>query len=70
MRSGSCVERIARLRELMEPFVRQYGGGALRRVEQAVRIHLHLEQRCSPIRAEADLPVLSRSSATPYLDKG
>ena len=63
--------RLAGFAELMEPFVRQYGGGAMRRVEQAVRIHLNLEQPVFPdSRQKPNFLFFPGLPATPYLDKG
>ena len=63
--------RLAGFAELMEPFVRQYGSGALRRVEQAVRIHLHLESPVFPDpRQKPTFLFFPGLPATPYLDKG
>ena len=50
---------------------RQYGRGALRRVEQAVRIHLHMEQPVFPDpRQKPTFLYFPGLPATPYLDKG
>ena len=50
---------------------RQYGGAALRRVEQAVRIHLHLEAPVFPDpRQKPTFLFFPGLPATPYLDKG
>ena len=63
--------RLAGFAELMEPFAQQYGRGALRRVEQAVRIHLHLEQPVFPDpRQKPTFLFFPGLPATPYLDKG
>jgi aspartate beta-hydroxylase len=63
--------RLAGFAELMEPFVKQYGRGALRRVEQAVRIHLYLEQPAFPDpRQKPTFLFFPGLPATPYLDKG
>ncbi|HYJ40769.1 MAG TPA: aspartyl/asparaginyl beta-hydroxylase domain-containing protein [Steroidobacteraceae bacterium] len=63
--------RLAGFAELMEPFTRQYGGGALRRVDQAVRIHLHMEQPVFPDpRQKPSFLFFPGLPATPYLDKG
>jgi aspartate beta-hydroxylase len=63
--------RLAGFSELMEPFVKQYGRGALRRVEQGVRIHLHLEQPVFPDpRQKPSFMFFPGLPATPYLDKG
>jgi tetratricopeptide (TPR) repeat protein len=62
--------RLAGFAELMEPFAKQYGRGALRRVEQAVRIHLHLEQPVFPDpRQKPTFLFFPGLPATPYLDK-
>jgi aspartate beta-hydroxylase len=64
-------QRLASFAELMEPFARQYGGAALRRVEQAVRIHLHLEAPVFPDpRQKPTFLFFPGLPATPYLDKG
>jgi aspartate beta-hydroxylase len=64
-------QRLASFAELMEPFARQYGGAALRRVEQAVRIHLHLETPVFPDpRQKPTFLFFPGLPATPYLDKG
>ena len=63
--------RLAGFAELMEPFAKQYGRGALRRVEQAVRIHLYLEQPVFPDpRQKPTFLFFPGLPATPYLDKG
>jgi len=63
--------RVAGFAELMEPFIRKYGVSALRRVEQAVRIHLHLEQAVSTDpRQTPTFLFFPGIPATPYLDKG
>jgi aspartate beta-hydroxylase len=63
--------RLAGFAELMEPFARQYGGGALRRVEQTVRIHLSMEQPVFPDpRQKPSFLFFPGLPATPYLDKG
>ena len=63
--------RLAGFAELMEPFARQYGAGAMRRVEQAVRIHLHLESPVFPDpRQKPTFLFFPGLPATPYLDKG
>jgi len=63
--------RLAGFAELMEPFTKQYGRGALRRVEQAVRIHLYLEQPAFPDpRQKPTFLFFPGLPATPYLDKG
>lgn len=63
--------RVASFRELMEPFAKQYGPGAMRRVEQAVRIHLRLEQGSSKDpRQKPTFLFFPGLPATPYLDKG
>ncbi len=62
--------RLAAFAELVEPFARQYGRGAMRRVEQAVRIHLHLEQPVFPDpRQKPTFLFFPGLPATPYLDK-
>jgi aspartate beta-hydroxylase len=64
-------QRSAAFAEIMAPFVRQYGAGAMRRVEQAVRVHLHLEQRVSTDpRQKPTFFFFPGLPATPYLDKG
>jgi len=64
-------QRLASFAELIEPFARQYGGAALRRVEQAVRIHLHLEAPVFPDpRQKPTFLFFPGLPATPYLDKG
>ena len=64
-------QRSAAFAEIMAPFVRQYGAGAMRRVEQAVRVHLHLEQRVSTDpRQKPTFLFFPGLPATPYLDKG
>jgi aspartate beta-hydroxylase len=64
-------QRVASFKELMEPFVKQYGAGAMRRVEQAVRIHLHLERGGSTDpRQKPTFLFFPGLPATPYLDKG
>jgi aspartate beta-hydroxylase len=64
-------QRIASFAELMEPFVRQYGSAALRRVEQAVRIHLYMEAPVFPDpRQKPTFLFFPGLPATPYLDKG
>jgi aspartate beta-hydroxylase len=56
--------------QLMEPFAKAYGGGALRRVEQAVRIHLHLETPVYPDpRQKPTFLFFPGLPAAPYLDK-
>lgn len=63
--------RLAGFAQLMEPFAKAYGRGALRRVEQAVRIHLHLEQPVFPDpRQKPTFLFFPGLPATPYLDKG
>jgi len=63
--------RVAGFAELMEPFNRKYGAGAMRRVEQAVRIHLQLESRVSTDpRQKPTFLFFPGIPATPYLDKG
>jgi len=63
--------RLAGFAEILEPFVRQHGRGALRRVEQAVRIHLHMEQPSFPDpRQKPTFLFFPGLPATPYLDKG
>jgi aspartate beta-hydroxylase len=63
--------RLAGLFELMEPFARKYGAGALRRVEQAVRIHLQFEQPVYPDpRQQPTFLFFPGLPAMPYLDKG
>ena len=63
--------RLSGFAELMEPFAKQYGRGALRRVEQAVRIHLRLEPGVSPDpRQKPTFLFFPGLPATPYLDKG
>jgi aspartate beta-hydroxylase len=63
--------RLAGLSELMEPVAQAYGKGALRRVEQAVRIHLHMEQPVFPDpRQKPTFLFFPGLPATPYLDKG
>jgi len=62
--------RLAAFAELVEPFARQYGRGALRRVEQAIRIHLHLEQPVFPDpRQKPTFLFFPGLPTTPYLDK-
>jgi len=64
-------QRLASFAQIMEPFARQYGAGALRRVEQAVRIHLHLEAPVFPDpRQKPTFLFFPGLPATPYLDKG
>ena len=61
--------RLAAFAELVEPFARQYGRGALRRVEQAIRIHLHLEQPVFPDpRQKPTFLYFPGLPTTPYLD--
>jgi tetratricopeptide (TPR) repeat protein len=63
--------RLAAFAQLMEPFARQYGAAALRRVEQALRIHLHLEPVVYPDpRQKPTFLFFPGLPATPYLDKG
>jgi aspartate beta-hydroxylase len=63
--------RLAGFAELMEPFAKTYGRGAMRRVEQAVRIHLHLEQPVFPDpRQKPSFLFFPGLPATPYFDKG
>jgi aspartate beta-hydroxylase len=63
--------RLAGFAELMEPFVRQYGAGAMRRVEQAVRIYLGIEQGVSKDpRQTPTFLFFPGLPATAYLDKG
>jgi len=63
--------RLAGFAQLMEPFAKTYGSGALRRVEQAVRIHLHLEEPVFPDpRQKPTFLFFPGLPATPYLDKG
>jgi aspartate beta-hydroxylase len=63
--------RLAGFAEIMEPFAKTYGRGAMRRVEQAVRIHLHLEQPVYPDpRQKPSFLFFPGLPATPYLDKG
>lgn len=63
--------RLGAFAELMEPFARQYGRGALRRVEQAVRIHLNLERAVYPDpRQRPTFLFFPGLPATPYFDKG
>jgi aspartate beta-hydroxylase len=64
-------QRLASFAQLMEPFAKAYGGAALRRVEQAVRIHLHLEAPVFPDpRQKPTFLFFPGLPATPYLDKG
>ncbi|MES1263713.1 MAG: aspartyl/asparaginyl beta-hydroxylase domain-containing protein [Peristeroidobacter soli] len=64
-------KRIAGFAEIMAPFVKQYGASAMRRVEQAIRIHLHLEQGVSTDpRQKPTFLFFPGLPATPYLDKG
>jgi aspartate beta-hydroxylase len=63
--------RVAGFTELMERFAKLYGRGAMRRVEQAVRIHLHIEQPVFPDpRQKPTFLFFPGLPATPYLDKG
>ncbi len=63
--------RLAAFAELMEPFATRYGRGALRRVEQAVRTHLHLERQVYPDpRQKPTFLFFPGLPATPYFDKG
>jgi len=63
--------RLAGFTELIEPFAKLHGRGALRRVEQAVRIHLGLEQGGSTDpRQKPTFLFFPGIPATPYLDKG
>jgi len=63
--------RLAGFAELMEPFAKAYGKGAMRRVEQAVRIHLQMEQPVFPDpRQKPTFLFFPGLPATPYLDKG
>jgi aspartate beta-hydroxylase len=63
--------RLAAFAELMEPFMREHGRGALRRVEQAVRIYLHLESAVRPDpRQKPTFLFFPGLPATPYLDTG
>ncbi len=65
------AQRLAGFAELMEPFAKQYGRGAMRRVEQAVRIHLHMEQPVfTDTRQKPTFLFFPGLPATPYLDKG
>jgi aspartyl/asparaginyl beta-hydroxylase (cupin superfamily) len=65
------AQRSAAFAELMAPFARQHGRGALRRVEQAVRIHLGLENAVYPDpRQKPTFLFVPGLPATPYLDKG
>lgn len=65
------ARRLAGFTELMEPFAKTYGRGAMRRVEQAVRIHLHLEQPVFPDpRQKPTFLFFPGLPATPYLDPG
>ena len=64
-------KRIAGFAEIMAPFVKQYGASAMRRVEQAIRIHLHLEPGMSTDpRQKPTFLFFPGLPATPYLDKG
>lgn len=63
--------RIAAFAELLEPFHRTYGASAMRRVERAVRIHLHLEPGVSTDpRQKPTFFFFPGLPATPYIDKG
>jgi aspartate beta-hydroxylase len=63
--------RLAAFVELMEPFIRQHGRGALRRVEQAVRVHLGLEKPMyADPRQKPTFLFFPGLPATAYLDKG
>ncbi len=63
--------RLAGFAELMEPFVQQHGRGALRRVEQAVRIYLHLEPAVRPDpRQKPTFLFFPGIPPTPYFDTG
>jgi aspartate beta-hydroxylase len=63
--------RLAGFAQIMEPFVKAHGRGALRRVEQAVRIHLHLEPPVYPDpRQKPSFLFFPGLPSTPYLDKG
>jgi aspartate beta-hydroxylase len=63
--------RLAAFVELMDPFVRQHGHAALRRVEQAVRIHLGLEKPVYPDpRQKPTFLFFPGLPAAAYLDKG
>src|SRR6185295_17675004 len=62
--------RVAAFAQITEPFARQHGHGALRRVEQAIRIHLHQEQPVFPDpRQKPTFLFFPGLPATPYLDK-
>jgi aspartate beta-hydroxylase len=64
-------QRLAGFAEIMEPFAKAHGRGAMRRVEQAVRIHLHLEEPVYPDpRQKPSFLFFPGLPATPYLDKG
>jgi aspartate beta-hydroxylase len=63
--------RLAGFAELVEPFVKKHGKGAMRRVEQAIRIHLHLEQPVFPDpRQKPTFLYFPGIAPTPYIDKG
>jgi aspartate beta-hydroxylase len=63
--------RLAAFGELLEPFSRQHGRPALRRVEQAVRIHLGLENPVFPdARQKPSFLFFPGLPATPYFDTG
>jgi aspartate beta-hydroxylase len=62
--------RLSTFAELMEPHARLHGRGALRRVEQAVRIHLGLEPAVYPDqRQKPSFLFVPGLPTTPYVDK-